>query len=299
MIGDRRVGLADAGVLEVLHEQPRADQFRRGHRLGHAVAGLAAASAAGEGQDHHPVAGRPVRGQGAADAELDVVGVRADGQHRLVPGGGPAGDAQLDQPAHGRHDVVTADRLDHELVGVAAQRLHRVVHGGVGGHDRHGQLGLQLAQPAEELQPVHARHLDVGDHGVELLAGRQCEGLQRVEAGHRVHPGLAQDGAHELRDVGVVIDDQDADGAVHGQLLSGWAPPAWGRRTRRAPQSVTAPAGKLLSRPRPVLTRRGDRGAPARPRSAQAARHPGRSLTQVTPARRSWAPRERIGGGGT
>ena len=57
---------------------------------------VAADRAAGQGQDRHRVAGRAVRGQRPAGADLHVVGVRADGEHRL-PALGPGRAARRDQ----------------------------------------------------------------------------------------------------------------------------------------------------------------------------------------------------------
>ncbi len=43
------------------------------------------------------------------------------------------------------------------------------------GHEDHGQLGVDLADLREQLEPVHARHLQVGDHALRPLVGNTRE----------------------------------------------------------------------------------------------------------------------------
>ena len=66
------------------------------------------------------------------------------------------------------------DRLLQELRRRAAQCGDRVVHRRVPGEHGDRQAGRQLAHPLEQLEPVHAGQLDVGDQQVPLV---------------RVHPG--------------------------------------------------------------------------------------------------------------
>jgi hypothetical protein len=92
---DCRITLADPGVLQVLQVQLRADDPGRPLRLGRPGVLLAPAGAAAQGQDRDIVTHLPVGDQGAAGADLDVIRMRADGQHDLMrgpPGGAPLGD---------------------------------------------------------------------------------------------------------------------------------------------------------------------------------------------------------------
>ena len=50
------------------------------------------------------------------------------------------------------------------------------------GNDRHGIL--QPAHPADQLKPVHFRHLQVGDHQINRLRGKDRQGLLAVARGN-------------------------------------------------------------------------------------------------------------------
>ncbi len=92
-----------------------------------------------------------------------------------------------------------------------------LVHVAVGGDDDHLQVALQFAQPAEQRQPVHARHVDVRedelDRGVRLHGGKRLLAVpregEREAAVAQVPPKLV---AHEELQVGLVVDDEDVDG---------------------------------------------------------------------------------------
>ena len=100
--------------------------------------------------------------QGAGRADLDVVGMRPDGQHRLAARG-PGDATSLDQLGGLGDQVLGADRLLQELGGRAAQRRDGVIHRRVPGQHGDRQVGLLLADPFQQFQARHAGQLDVGD----------------------------------------------------------------------------------------------------------------------------------------
>jgi hypothetical protein len=86
----------------------------------------------------------------------------------------------------------------------------------LGGEEDHRHVGL-LAQPAQQLHAVHARHLDVEDREIRR---RGLEALQRrstIRVGHDpVAFGFERD-RNRGQDVAVVIDQSDCR---HGGLLA-------------------------------------------------------------------------------
>ena len=158
----------------------------------------------------------------APDADLHVVGVRADRQHRLGGALGGALGATLDRE---RGDALQegrgGDGLDQELVGVATQRLDGVVHAGERRHDGHGGAGRAGAQLPQQVEPAHAGHLDVREHDVEgVRRDLGQRGHRLVHHGH-VHAAAAlQHRAHVLCGVGVVLDDQHPDLLAHPESPS-------------------------------------------------------------------------------
>ena len=85
----------------------------------------------------------------------------------------------------------------------------------LGGQEDHGHVGL-LAQPAQQLHAVHARHLDVEDGEVGGLLGQRLErgGARRVGA-HLVAFRL-QRHAERGQDIALVIDQNDRTFLFHG-----------------------------------------------------------------------------------
>ena len=128
----------------------------------------------------------------------------------LAPQQGP--DA-LDEQALGEgllDVIVGAHAQAHELVDLVI----------LGGQEDHGQIAL-LAQPVEQLEAVHARHLDVEDRQIDRLGGQALQSLRAVrENTHDEALGLQRHGDRG-QDVAIVIDKRDG-------LRHGYPPPPMG-----------------------------------------------------------------------
>ena len=117
---------------------------------------------------------------------------------------------------------------DHQYQFVGVERLGQVVrralphgaHGGLdsaeGGHEHDGQLRGVLAELAQKLYAVHARHLQIREHqiGRELLGARQA--LEAVGGGLDLIPLFFQDLRESGPRVRFVVDDEDSSLAAHG-----------------------------------------------------------------------------------
>ena len=147
--------------------------------------------------------------QGTPDADLDIVGMSADGEHYLAvhePGSPPS----LDELVRRGDQPFRLQRLLQELVGAMPQRRDRVVDGHMRRDDGDRDGRRHLTQCLEQLEPGHARHLHVGDDQVPALGtglhqcGRRVGGMADVEAAP-----LAQDVHGELGRFRIVLDNKD------------------------------------------------------------------------------------------
>jgi hypothetical protein len=85
-----------------------------------------------------------------------------------------------DRSLEDQHQDVVRDGLRHEIEGTGAERLNRDVHAAEAGHRDDEQVrALGECGPAE-LDPVHAVHLDVGQHDLVLRLRDQPERLLGV-----------------------------------------------------------------------------------------------------------------------
>ena len=102
--------------------------------------------------------------------------------------------------AHLADQHLGLEGLDEVVHGPFTHRPHRLLHRSVGGHEQHRQLGAPLLDLVQQLESVHARHLDVTHDELGLAIGEHCErglavaGRAGVDAGQaqRVTQGVAQ-----------------------------------------------------------------------------------------------------------
>ena len=152
-------------------------------------------------------------------------------------------------------EVVGVEGLDDVVVGPVLHGLDRGLDRGVGGHEHDGQLRVGGGEPRLQLEPVHARHLDVEEGHV--VAARADEPQRLLAAlGHvDLVPVLAEPGAERVAHDRLVVHDQDPQRAG-------------GDAGRRAHGLVSREVRLALGRGRGLgLPRRqvdGERGAAAR-----------------------------------
>src|SRR5258708_4037300 len=145
-------------------------------------------------------------------------------------------------PRRGRgEEKVLLQELEVDRLGDEIRRTARVGHAApfvvaIGGHHHDRQLWPALLDLAQQSEPVHSGHVDVGQdddqlrpnalaqHAERSLA--RAREMQHVEAlSHFATEALAK----QLRHVGLVVDDQNAD--AHAGVLAAAAGPTLGRRT--------------------------------------------------------------------
>jgi hypothetical protein len=202
-------------------DQARAEELGRLLGLVGAQGDLAAPLAAGDGEDDHRVAGGGVAQEDAADADLDVVGVGADGQHDVVVLGPPLARAGDELGGLG-DQAIAVERLGQVVVGAGADGRDGVVEPRPPGHHQRDYRGLGRLDVREEVDPVHAGQLDVGDDEVPPRLREQPQRLLGVGRPVRV------------RDRGEQLDD-DA-----GEISSSSTRRTWARSSAIEP-TLTAP----------------------------------------------------------
>ena len=114
-----------------------------------------------------------------------------------------------------------------------------------------GSSAQPLLDLAQQGQPVHARHVDVGQDHDQLAARSRRQASPappRPNAAKCMHvgalPHLAAEAlAEQLGDIGLVIDDQDADAHARSSLAAA----ARRLRGRRTVNSVNSPGSLSTS----------------------------------------------------
>ena len=133
----------------------------------------------------------------------------ADAQRRHAARRPPA-----QQRAHAREQLLALERLDEIVVGADVEALDARVERVAGGQHQDRRVVLVLAQPARDVDAVHAReteveHEDVGQERVHLVERRDAV------AGEPDLVALQpQRALQHLGDLLVVLDDEDAHGPV-------------------------------------------------------------------------------------
>ena len=122
----------------------------------------------------------------------------------------------------GRIENLGLHRLGDEIVHARRQAALPVFGKGIGGHgdDRQILPLRQLPNLPRRRDAVHARHLHVHQHDVEILAGDLGAGFQAIHRRLHLHPGVTQQFKADFEIDRLIIDEQDAQRlAGLGQFL--------------------------------------------------------------------------------
>jgi hypothetical protein len=76
----------------------------------------------------------------------------------------------------------------------------------VGGEQDHRQARVAGGDRGEQLEPAHARHLQIGHHHRDVVELRQRGGARR--RGQHAVPALGQHLAQRVQHAGLVVDEQ-------------------------------------------------------------------------------------------
>ncbi len=115
----------------------------------------------------------------------------------------------LEGLGHRQLDFVGFEGLGDVVVSPGAQRLYGAFDGAIGGDHDDRQSGIEGLDFLEQFQAVHARHLNVGDHQVEIFSADVLQGLITRAYRHRFITILGQHPAKQSPHSLFVIDDKN------------------------------------------------------------------------------------------
>ena len=266
------VVLAEHAIAELRTGPGHAGHLRQGHEQVELGA-----------REPDVLAGAPDLARGLVDLKVEIRARRVGGRRR---DGGPR--HRREAPEHGTHagdELARLEGLGDVVVGADLEARHPVDDVVASGeHDDRGPPtgGAELAQDVEPRAP--GKH-DVEDDQVRLVLERRRECRIAVAGVPDLVALAGKVGPHDLADVGLIVDDQDAaHGAGHrraGSRRRRGRPPDRGAISSTAPRW---PAGRCRSRrPRRASCRRG----PRRPCRWHPSRHrlPSRAWSRSGPRR--------------
>ena len=111
------------------------------------------------------------------------------------------------QRPHAGQELLRIERLHHVVIRAQVQPFHLLGRLPLGGEHEDGEIEV-LLEHAAHFPAVHLRHHDVQHRQVHLRAFQHPKGRRAVGGLHHVEAGARQEVAHQLADVGIVVDDQ-------------------------------------------------------------------------------------------
>ena len=120
----------------------------------------------------------------------------------------------LEQVLHRDLEALGAHRLHHEIIGAGAHRLDDGLDRALRGLHDDRQVAADRLQAVEELEPVHAGHVEIEDDQFDGAAGLALQHLERLRAAIDRHRVAAEAADHFLENSTlsrIVFDDENAD----------------------------------------------------------------------------------------
>ena len=138
-------------------------------------------------------------------------------------------------------EIGKIDRLGDEIERAAVHRGAQIGHVAIGRDDDRADCRPLLAQPGEQGQPVHDRHIDVEEYQLDVGFGRQyCQrffAVMRKAEDEFPLPDLAAEALSQQElEIGLVVDGEDF--AAHARVA---AIAACLDRGKRTVNSVNSP----------------------------------------------------------
>ena len=165
----------------------------------------------------HQIGEQPVFVAGELDriaVDRDAPGARIEPHrpaHELALG---VADRAAQQRAHARQHFLEMKRLGDIIVGAGVEALHLVAPAVARGQHQH-RHGAAVAPPGfQHRDAVHLGQADVEDDGVVGLGLAEIMALLAVEGAVDDVAGVGQRGRELAVEIGVVLDDEQAQGGV-------------------------------------------------------------------------------------
>jgi hypothetical protein len=122
---------------------------------------------------------------------------------------------------HAREQFLDAERLDDVVVGSGAQPADAVVRGVPRRQEDDRDLGTRRPEVLQHAEAVHARHHHVKDNEIRIRLRDSGEGGLAIVGGHCLEAVETQRRRHQVGDVLLVVNDQDASLGPRWRLVMG------------------------------------------------------------------------------
>ena len=147
----------------------------------------------------------PLHGRARAEELAEALGVVHHAAQALDLG---TQHAVLHGALERDHQRVDLDRLGDEVVRPSPDGGDRRFEGAEGRHHHHRQVRAAGDDARAQLEPAHARHLDVGQDRIDLGGGEAVEGGLCRRGPRHLEPPSGEPRLEERTHVDVVVDDQ-------------------------------------------------------------------------------------------
>ncbi len=132
--------------------------------------------------------------------------------------------ARPGQLVQGGEQALGTHRLEQVIDGVEVEGLHGIVV--VGRAEDHRRRLFQPTEVGGQLDTVHARHADIGQHHIDRVVAQEVERLEAVGrlADHharQLHGQIGEQRAQAVASQRLVIDDEDIQWVLrlHGRVM--------------------------------------------------------------------------------
>ena len=122
-------------------------------------------------------------------------------------------------PLDAQRDVFAGKRLPEVVVGAFPDGRDGLVNLGEGGHQDHDRGRPPFPHQPEQRQAIELREPDVGQHDVDRQRRHELQGLLSVVRGVHLVTGVAQHLRARQVEIGLVVDQQDAERAPDGAFV--------------------------------------------------------------------------------
>ena len=177
---------------------------------------------AGLAIEHDACIGAGKLGNARAQRLRGLRGADDAGGQRLLADG-PAQTPVLDHKLalfagapHHFEKTLGRERLLDEVVGAEPHRLDRGLDIAVAGDHHHREFGIELLRAAQQLHPVHALHLQVGDQNALEIGAERVERGRGALVHQRLEAGQPKPLRNRVAHRGLVVDEQDRAVIRHG-----------------------------------------------------------------------------------
>ena len=124
----------------------------------------------------------------------------------------------------GGQEMFLFDRLDHVVEGSRAHALDGHIDLVDAGGDNHRQFRVALHDDRQHIPARHARHVEIQDHGIELMLFHEAGHIGPIVAGNHIRDTVRAQGKDvAAQQVFIVVNQEDGVNGKRG-FTHAWGP---------------------------------------------------------------------------